>query len=166
MREIVRELVAKNDVDVLASGRRPSQGTRELLAAARLLKKQGTARRIPLLDLILDDRGPSAGNTTPGALAMAARAEAFALKSRWKEAEEQYRLAIELIDDETIKRSWWFNLADIELEARRRKPDGRPLCEPPGRRRQRRHLTGATEIQRASHADGLCPPIVGAPRRI
>ena len=26
-----------------------------------------------------------------------------------------YRLAIELIDDDTIKRSWWFNLADIEL---------------------------------------------------
>ena len=27
-----------------------------------------------------------------------------------------YRLAIELVDDEKIKRSWWFNLADIELQ--------------------------------------------------
>ena len=51
----------------------------------------------------------------PSAVALAARAEAFALKSRWKEAEKNYRLAIESVDDEKIKRSWWFNLADIEL---------------------------------------------------
>ena len=44
---------------------------------------------------------------------LAARAEALALKSRWRDALEQYRLAIDLIDDETIKRSCWFNLADI-----------------------------------------------------
>ena len=57
----------------------------------------------------------SRGPDRRSALALAARAEAFALKSRWKESEQQYRRAIELIEDETIKRSWWFNLADIEL---------------------------------------------------
>ena len=43
----------------------------------------------------------------------AARAEAHALLSHWKEAEEEYHQAIELVDDDTIRRSWWFNLADI-----------------------------------------------------
>jgi hypothetical protein len=33
--------------------------------------------------------------------------------SRWSEAAELYRRAIETIDDDTVKRSWWFNLADI-----------------------------------------------------
>ena len=50
---------------------------------------------------------------TAGPLTLAARAEAFALRSRWREADQHYRQAIELIDDDTIKRSWWFNLADI-----------------------------------------------------
>ena len=46
-------------------------------------------------------------------MTFAARAEAFALRSRWSEADQLYRQAIESIDDATIQRSWWFNLADI-----------------------------------------------------
>ena len=44
---------------------------------------------------------------------LAARAEALCLRSRWKEAAEQYRQAIERVDNDLIRRSWWFNLADV-----------------------------------------------------
>ena len=40
-------------------------------------------------------------------------AEAHALLSQWKEAEQQYRQAIDQIQDPTIRRSWWYNLASI-----------------------------------------------------
>ena len=43
-------------------------------------------------------------------------AEAHALLSQWKEAEQQYHQAIDLISDLTIKRSWWFNLASVALQ--------------------------------------------------
>ena len=32
---------------------------------------------------------------------------------RLKDAEQEYRQAIELVDNDVIRRSWWFNLADI-----------------------------------------------------
>jgi hypothetical protein len=48
-------------------------------------------------------------------VAIAARAEAFALRSHWSEANQLYRQAIESTDDPTIQRSWWFNLADISF---------------------------------------------------
>ena len=35
------------------------------------------------------------------------------LRSRWPEAAEQYRQAIDRVDNDLIRRSWWFNLADI-----------------------------------------------------
>ena len=41
------------------------------------------------------------------------RAEAHALLSQWDEAEQRYRQAIDRIQDPTIRRSWWFNLASI-----------------------------------------------------
>lgn len=39
--------------------------------------------------------------------------EALALGSRLKEAEQEYRQAIELADHDLVRRSWWFNLSDI-----------------------------------------------------
>jgi tetratricopeptide (TPR) repeat protein len=85
------------------------------LAAARLLREQGHREAEALLERVVDEQQPQGAAGWPGAIVLAARAEAFALKSRWREAEAEYRLAIDLIDDETIKRSWWFNLADIAL---------------------------------------------------
>jgi tetratricopeptide (TPR) repeat protein len=84
------------------------------VAAARVLREQGLSEANVLLDRVLDFRQPLEAVRAASALTLAARAEAWALKSGWKEAEEHYREAIELCDDETIKRSWWFNLADIE----------------------------------------------------
>ena len=84
------------------------------VAAARLLREQGLSEAQSLIDRITELREPPETVTAARALTLAARREACALQSDWKQAERQYRLAIELCEDETIKRSWWFNLADIE----------------------------------------------------
>jgi hypothetical protein len=80
------------------------------LATARLLREQA---RNDVADALLDPilNQPTDGPIEP--LALAVRAEAFALRSRWEDADREYREAIELLDDDTLKRSWWFNLADI-----------------------------------------------------
>ena len=69
--------------------RSPQKRGRASLAAARLLKEQGRSEADGLFD---SDRGrPSAtrdGQTSAIAITLAARAEALALKSRWKESEQ------------------------------------------------------------------------------
>jgi len=116
VRDIVRELLATNEWTFGEwSATLPRKPT-AALAAARLLREQGRSEADTLLELILDDRQPLDVRGAPDALALAARAEAFALKSRWRDALELYRRAIEQIDDETTKRSWWFNLADVALK--------------------------------------------------
>jgi tetratricopeptide (TPR) repeat protein len=110
IRDIVRELVARNEwtagewLEVL-----PRQ-TLALLATARLLREQA---RNDVADTLLDPilNQPTDGPIEP--LELAIRAEAFALRSRCEDAYRQYHEAIELLDDDTLKRSWWFNLADI-----------------------------------------------------
>ncbi len=74
------------------------------------------------MELIIQEQ-PAGGEPAATALALAARAEALALKSRSKEALDQYRQAIELADPGLVKRSWWFNLADVA--SRIDDPDGR-----------------------------------------
>jgi hypothetical protein len=116
VQNIVREIVANNAWTFGEWSAALPKTPVHLLAAARLLKEQGRSEAEGLLDLVLNDRQRLEGASSPSGLAVAARAEAFALKSQWRDAEEQYRLAIEQSDDETLKRSWWFNLADIELK--------------------------------------------------
>jgi tetratricopeptide (TPR) repeat protein len=92
-----------------------------LLATARLLRESRNPDAERFLDLILEmERSrPDGGPADPGMLA--ARAEALALRSRLKDAEQEYRQAIELVDNDVIRRSWWFNLAEI---ARRLNDEG------------------------------------------
>ena len=113
VRDIVRELASRNEWTFPEWSAALPDSAMVRLAAARLLREQGRSEAEALLDLVLDERRTAAAPGTVGPLTLAARAEAFALRSRWREAEQQYRQAIELIDDDTIKRSWWFNLADI-----------------------------------------------------
>ncbi len=68
-----------------------------------------------LLDLCLNSAKARTASVANEAVLAAARAEAHALKSQWQEAKEEYRQAIDQIEDGTIKRSWWFNLADIAI---------------------------------------------------
>jgi hypothetical protein len=85
------------------------------LAAARIFRAKGKPEAQPLLEQIVEEANKSGGlETDPErAIRHAAAAEAHALLAQWKEAEQQYRHAIEQIDELTIKRSWWFNLASI-----------------------------------------------------
>jgi len=114
IRDIVRELVARNEWTVGEWLEVLPQQTLATLATARMLREQARNEVADaLLDPILNQPRPLATDGPIEPLALAARAEAFALRSRWQEADQEYRKAIELLDDETLKRSWWFNLADI-----------------------------------------------------
>ncbi len=116
VRDIIRELVARNEwtagewLEVL-----PRKNL-AILATARLLREQARNDVADaLLDIIVNQPRPLAIDGPIEPLMLAVRAEAFALRSRWQEADKAYSEAIELLDDVTLKRAWWFNLADIAL---------------------------------------------------
>jgi hypothetical protein len=113
VREIVRELLAGGEWPFNEWSAIIPRSAIASLAAARLLRERGGAEAATLLDAMLQEPQTSAATGRADALTLAARAEACALVSRWREAGELYRQAIESVDDETVKRSWWFNLADI-----------------------------------------------------
>jgi tetratricopeptide (TPR) repeat protein len=113
VRDIVAELAAREGLAFREWSRALPRNPTVLLATARLLREQGIDEADALLDQILrDDWGATEqGQVDPRLLA--ARGEALILRSRWPEAAEQYRQAIDRVDNELIRRSWWFNLADI-----------------------------------------------------
>ena len=85
------------------------------LVAARVLRERGDADAERAIDAVVAEADAP---TEPGpglALHLAAQAEAFALRSQWKDAEERYQRAVELMPDDSIRRSWYVNLADLDL---------------------------------------------------
>ena len=116
VRDIVTEMAAR-DWTFREWSRALPQNPTVLLATARLLREQGRDEAEPLLALIIDGGAPASTANAVDPRALAARAEALALAvgSHLKEAEQEYRQAIELADNDMIRRSWWFNLADIAL---------------------------------------------------
>ena len=84
-----------------------------LITAARLLREQDRREAETVLDRILKEQAIPLDPHDVEPLVLAACAEACALRSRFKESGQFYRQAIETMDDPTIRRSWWFNLADI-----------------------------------------------------
>jgi tetratricopeptide (TPR) repeat protein len=113
VREIVSDLIARNEWTFHQWSRALPNDATVLLATARLLREQGRSETEELLDRVLDVTGQPAGDGEARAQARAARAEVFAMRSQWQDAEQEYRQAIELIDNDLVRRSWWFNLADI-----------------------------------------------------
>ncbi len=83
-----------------------------LLTAARVLRDRGEGGSEPLLDRILGDEWPGDDRAASPRL-LAARAEALVLRSHLREAAEAYRQAIDRVDNDLVRRSWWFNLAEI-----------------------------------------------------
>ena len=113
VRDILSDMVLREGWTFRDWSRALPQDPMVLLAAARLLREKARVGAEPLLDIILKG-GVAIG--TDGAIdarTLAARAEALALGSRLKEAEQEYRQAIELADHDLVRRSWWFNLSDI-----------------------------------------------------
>jgi len=113
VREIVRALISQNEWTFAEWSRILPKDTTIPLVAARLLREEERHEAEELIDLFLRDDGHRAPKRAADPVLAAARAEAHALLSHWKEAEQEYHQAIELVDDDTIRRSWWFNLADI-----------------------------------------------------
>jgi tetratricopeptide (TPR) repeat protein len=114
VRDIVDELASRNDWTFREWSPALPRNPMVLLATARLLRELGRSDEAEgLLDLILEEDAPGTFQDPADPLIPAARAEALASRSRWKDAGQEYRRAIELIDNDTIRRSWWFNLADI-----------------------------------------------------
>jgi hypothetical protein len=118
VREILGELASRSEWTFAEWSPAIPDSAMVRLAAARLLRDRSPSDADALLDLIIGERSASGAvsQNEPagiGPLTLAARAEAFALKSRWNESAEHYRRAIAIEGDDTIKRSWWFNLADI-----------------------------------------------------
>jgi tetratricopeptide (TPR) repeat protein len=113
VREIVNEIIGQNTWTFEEwSGALPESPI-VLIATARLLREKGRSEA----DLVLERLLNSKAIVEIEAVALAARAEACALRSRWKEANQFYRQAIDSITDATIARSWWFNVADISFRA-------------------------------------------------
>ncbi len=115
LREVVRALTSQNEWTFAEWSRILPKDTPVPLIAARLLREEGRHEADELIERFLRTDEGSTARLAGNPMLAAARAEAHALLSHWKESEEEYQHAIELVDDDTIRRSWWFNLADIAL---------------------------------------------------
>jgi tetratricopeptide (TPR) repeat protein len=112
---IVRELAAESGLSYPDwSAALPPEALVRLVAV-RVLRERASADADAALDVLLAHTETPASPTPGGAVAIAARAEALALKGRWDEAAQCYRQAIDLMPESTIRRSWWMNLAEITL---------------------------------------------------
>jgi hypothetical protein len=117
VRDIVADLVETNAWTFAEwSGSLP-EAPIVLIATARLLREKGRGEADTVLDRLLENKAIADAPGEAAPVALAAKAEAFALRSRWKEADQLYRQAIDSIGDPTIARSWWFNLADISFRS-------------------------------------------------
>ncbi|HMB06398.1 MAG TPA: hypothetical protein VKP69_22025 [Isosphaeraceae bacterium] len=85
------------------------------LVAARLLRDRSSPDSETALDAVLATADAPPPEGVPVAVHLAALGEALALKSRWSEAEQRYRQAIDRMPDDRVRRSWYFNLADLAL---------------------------------------------------
>jgi len=106
------------------AGAVPESGV-SALAAARVLRKQGRPEADAILRRIVeraeaDAKARAGGPDEPAddpeaeALGFAVEAEALALRADLKGAERRYHAAIDRMADPRVRRSWWFNLADVE----------------------------------------------------
>jgi hypothetical protein len=115
VRDVVSELTSQDEWAFSQWSQALPRTPTVLLATARLLREKDRGEAETLLDLILEGKYSGASDEPADPRSLAARAEAFALRSRWSDAEQEYRQAIERIENDTIRRSWWFNLAEIAL---------------------------------------------------
>ena len=97
------------------SGALPGGAVAPLAAARRLRALGRSAEGDRALGLALERAQEPAPDGSSEAIQVAAEAEALALRGRWDEAEGRYRLAVDLMPDDVVRRSWWMNLADLYL---------------------------------------------------
>ncbi len=91
----------------------PTSATASWVASKVLAKLRRKTEADALADLAIR-QGES--DPLPGydpAEQRASRAEGLAYRGRWTDAIEQYRLAIDQVEDDTTRRAWWLNLAEL-----------------------------------------------------
>ena len=115
-RAIVRELITDTNWTFQDWSEALPRNSVAILAAARLFRELERPEAQALLKQILNQEQETGLTSTDRAVQTAMIAEAHALMSQWREAEQQYHQAIDRISDLTIKRSWWFNLASVALQ--------------------------------------------------
>lgn len=105
---VVREMASQTDWTFAKWSEALPDHALVLLATYRVLQERNQPEAEALLD-----RLAVLSNDKSSVLETAARAEGLALKSQFAAAAEQYREAIARVDDETVRRTWWLNLAEI-----------------------------------------------------
>ena len=108
---IVRDMASRTDWSYAQwSSAIPDRGV-ALLATYRVLsEREQVTDANAMLDRLLAEGPPTA---VSDASDRASRAEGLALKGRLDEAASSYRDAIDALDDETTRRAWWLNLAEV-----------------------------------------------------
>src|SRR6185312_12492225 len=85
-----------------------------LLVAARMLREHARADSDAALDSIIAQAKAVPPPGAQGAIQVAALAEAYVLRADWTNAEAAYKEAIDRMPVDLARRSWSFNLADVE----------------------------------------------------
>ena len=114
MRDIVAELHARDGLEFREWSRALPQQPDRPAGDRPAAPRAGTSPRPTLFSTGSSDRmgRPEDGRPRSPPARGAGRGAACCGRNR-KEAAEQYRQAIELVDNDLVRRSWWFNLADI-----------------------------------------------------
>lgn len=125
-----------------------------ILATARVLHRQGNHETKELLEEIVRRITPSHVLKRERAIQHAICAEAYAMLAQWRKAEEQYELAINEVENSTLRRSWWYNLATIAFQVNddnQLKTALQAILDSAGTDKIRHH---ALELQRATRVMG------------
>lgn len=84
------------------------------IVAARLLRENARADSDAALDAVVKRATGSPPQGMDAAIQLAAIAEAHAIRADWTNAEARYKEAIDRMPIDIVRRSWWYNLADVE----------------------------------------------------
>ena len=95
----------------------PPSAASSLVASRVLARMQKRADADRLADLAIRQAESAPPPGFDLAEERAAGAEALAYRGRWTDAAEQYRRAIDLVEDDATRRMWWLNLAEVAQRA-------------------------------------------------
>jgi hypothetical protein len=91
----------------------PSSAVASWVASKVLARLQKKAESDFLVDLAIRQAETAPPTGSDPAEPRAAVAEALAFRGRWTDASEQYRLAIDQVEDDATRRAWWLNLSEL-----------------------------------------------------
>ena len=129
VRDIVAELTSREGLAFGEWSAALPRNPTVLLATVRLLREQGRTEADTLLRDLLRDGAAVDEPDVDDPRQIAARAEALCLESRWKEAADAYRQAIERVDNDLIRARGGSTSPTSPIGSTTRGSGGRP-CGP------------------------------------